>query len=462
MIKNILDELSSTTKTNQKVEILTKYKDNELLKEVLLKANSRRVKFWIKQIPEYTPLEGQVPASLEWGLNQLLDLTNREVTGHAATDHLKNILESVSPDDAIVIERIIGKDLKVGAATKLINKVFPKLIPITPYMGAKAYDRKNCDYILGLENAVSQVKMDGRYCNAVIEGGEVELISRQGEITNIGSAKLISELELLGDCVLNGELTIEGIHRYTANGIVSSIIDIESKREARSEKETNKHIEEFEKEHGEYFSMVDRVKYTVWDMVTLEEYEECKSNVPYNIRLMKLEEMLLQGLTSISIVESEPVYSYKEVMAHFREVVERGDEGTILKSLTEGWKNGKPKWQMKVKKEDYYDLKIVGFNYGTKGTKNEHVISSLDVETEDGLLKTSPGGITEADMKYITENQEALMGRIVEVKCSGLSKDKDGNNALLHPVFIKIRDDKTIANTLEECKEIDKMISELN
>ena len=78
------------------------------------------------------------------------------------------------------------------------------------------------------------------------------------------------------------------------------------------------------------------------------------------------------------------------------------------------------------------------------------------------MLRTSPGGISESDMKYITENQEALLGSIVEVKCSGLSQNKYGEYALLHPVFIKLRDDKNIANSLNECLEINKMISELN
>lgn len=460
MIKSILDELSLESKTTLKLEILEKHKNNDLFKEVLLKAYSKRIKFWIRQIPEYVSNGKNMP--LEWAFEHIEDLSNREVTGGKAIEHLKYILSSLSKDDAIVIERIIGKDLKIGCGEKLINKVFKDLIPITPYMGAKAFDRKVCDYILSSSQKVSQVKMDGRYCNAVIENGEVELLSRQGETTNIGSAKLISELETFDDCVLNGELTIEGIHRYTANGIVSSIIDIESKRETRTENETIKHINTFEKEHGDYNSMVDRIKYTVWDIIELDDYYKCKSSVPYNIRLERLENVLTKDLTMISIVEQVEVDGFKDVMDHFKEIVERGDEGTILKSLTEGWKNGKPKWQMKVKKEDYYDLKIVGFNYGTKGTKNELLISSLNVETEDGMLKTSPGGITEADMKYITENQESLMGCIVEVKCSGLSKDKSGNYALLHPVFIKIRDDKTIANTLQECIEIDKMISELN
>ena len=99
---------------------------------------------------------------------------------------------------------------------------------------------------------------------------------------------------------------------------------------------------------------------------------------------------------------------------------------------------------------------IVGFNYGTKGTKNEFLVSSLNCESSDGLLKTRPTGIKAEMMKEITDNQESLLNTIVIVKCSGLSKDFTGAYSLLHPVFKDFRDDKITANTLAECIEIEK------
>jgi hypothetical protein len=59
-----------------------------------------------------------------------------------------------------------------------------------------------------------------------------------------------------------------------------------------------------------------------------------------------------------------------------------------------------------MKLEMDIDLRIVGFNYGSKGTKNESVISVLQLESECGLLKTAPGGMTEAMMADITNRQE--------------------------------------------------------
>ena len=57
-------------------------------------------------------------------------------------------------------------------------------------------------------------------------------------------------------------------------------------------------------------------------------------------------------------------------------------------------------------------------------------------------------------MVEITENQEKLLGTIIEVKCSGLSFDSSGAYSLLYPAFKHFRDDKLEANSLDECIEI--------
>ena len=101
--------------------------------------------------------------------------------------------------------------------------------------------------------------------------------------------------------------------------------------------------------------------------------------------------------------------------------------------------------------------KVVGFNYGTKGTKNENVISSLSCESSDGLVKTRPQGIKEEMMKEITENQDKWLGKIVQVKCNGLSSNVDGDYSLMYPAFICLRDDKNTCDSLESIKEIENM-----
>lgn len=474
-IKDIFDEIAAESSTLKKVAILTKYKDNALLERVLYLAKSKRVKFYIKQIPPYesNPLGLNFQESIE----QLVEnLTSRKISGNEAIHYLGNVLANVEPDEAYVIERIIEKDLKIGMGTTQINKVFPNLIEKTPYQGAKSYAKALAIKLFSgkpIPNhssvvAYSDIKMDGRYANAIIDNGTVELESRQGETTYIGNSPLLKELARFGDCVLNGELTIDGVpNRAVANGMVTSIIDIEKKRVERTPEETQKHIHNFEDRHGSYDEAIENIRYTVWDIITLDEYFERKSTKPYYLRRKILKGWLdLLETTKVVMVESREVRTLREAMEHFLDALARGLEGTILKSATDGWKDGKPTYQVKMKLEMSVDLKIVGFKYGSEGTKNENVISTLVTESSCGLLKSEPSGMTEAMMEYVTENQDALLGTIVEVRSCGLTQGSkgavNGEYALLHPSVVELRDDKDTCDSLASAMEIEEMAKSLS
>jgi DNA ligase-1 len=463
-IKKILDEIASVSGKNDKRATLKKYADNELLKEVIYKAHSPRVKYYIKQIPEYTN-KPSVMMDLATAMNNLSKLSDRELTGHDASEYLKEILECLHPDDAFVIEKIIGKNLKIGMDSGY-NDVIPDLIEETPYMGAKSYSEKLAKAIFKSgKGAISQIKMDGTYRNAIIQNGEVELVSRQGEVSILDGALFLKQLSQLPDCVLNGELTIDGYDRYEANGMVSSIMDIKKHAEERGEVLTNKKIAEFEKEHGSFEEAINKMRYTVWDMITIEEYFNKKSTRPYNRRLevlgIALDDESIDELTMVSQVETRIVSDYTEAMSHFQDALARGLEGTILKAMDGEWKDGKPNWQVKMKLEMTIDLRITGLLYGNKGTKNEHVISRLQVESSCGLLKTQPSGMKEAEMKYVTENQESLLGTVVEIRCCGLSQDKTGEWSVLHPSVVEFRTDKNTCDSLESAQEIENMAKSL-
>jgi DNA ligase-1 len=340
--------------------------------------------------------------------------------------------------------------------TRNINKVIPDFIEKTGYMGCKPYSRELIEKLLEKGSAYSQEKMDGRFVNIVIQGGEVEMESRQGEPTILDSPKFMSELATMKDCVLNGELTMEGIPRYESNGIISSLIKIAEKKSEGVD--VSKDIKKLESKHMGYYTALELIRVTAWDILTIDEYFTRKCKRPYHIRFKELNETV-QDYNGVRVVETRVVSNVAEVMAHFEEVLARDGEGTVVKSMDGVWADTKPSYQIKVKKEMNLDLRVVGFNYGTKGTKNEFLISSLNVESEDGLLKTKPQGIDEDEMEYITAHQNELMGKIVEIKCSGLSQNSKGDYSTLHPVFKHFRTDKDIANTLEECIEINKAAS---
>lgn len=471
-IKAIFDEINAVSGDKDKMAVLAKHKDNELLKRVLYLCKSKRVKFYIKQIPEYTKTN-DFPITLSESLKVLDQISQREFTGHDASKELQVILSHSTSDDAYIIERIIDKDPKIGMGTTFINKVYkdkttPELIEDTPYMGAVSFDEKKARVIFkGGKKALSQIKMDGRYCNAIIRDGEVELESRSGEATIVTGAKFLEELTKFDNCVLNGELTMDGVPRTESNGIISSIIDISSKREERGEVETAKKIQVFEKKHGSFEERLANIRYTVWDTITVDEYFDKESKTPYLTRLANVTKLIGEASsTMVYLIESRSVSTYAEAMEHFQEVIGTvidgvPMEGTILKSLDGEWKDGKPVWQIKMKLEMDVDLIIVGFNYGTKGSKNERVVSSFRCESSDGLVKTRPQGLTEAKMIDVTGRQTELLGTIIQVTCNGLSNNSAGEYSLMYPRFTLERGDKNTCDSLESIKAIENMVKQL-
>jgi ATP-dependent DNA ligase len=453
----IIEQLRATSGLNDKREILRQNKDNEQFKLVLTQALDPRITFGIKKIPKYDYIAEDL--TLEEAIEELGKLERREVTGGAATDLLQGVLETVSDQDAQVIKWIIAKDFKAGFGVSLINdEMVPFSVYEVPYMGAISYNEKKLEKLFkDHPYAYSEVKMDGRYLNVIAKSDSVFLESRGGKPNPLMGALVEDAMkfrEHVGvDVVINGELMIKGEKdRYKANGIIASYVSIAQK--AHDGKDITKEAKKFQDSTGMTLDEAkEMITLVAWDFITLEEYQAKKSETARSTRLVALEEVI--GATgAFEIIEYRIVNNKAEAIEHFQEMLARGEEGTILKGSNGEWKDGKPAWQMKMKKFDNYDLRITGFNYGTPGTKNENVISSLNVESEDGLLKTSPGGIKEDMMEYITENMNSLLGTIVEVKGCGVSQDSEGNYSLLHPSFERLRDDKNHATTLEQCLDI--------
>lgn len=457
----IIEKLRVTPGLNDKRAILREHKDDTVFQMVLTQALDPRITYGIKKIPEYQIiLDSGTGIRLTTIFDVLDKFAKREVTGGDATKLLKGTLELCDAETARLVEQIIAEDFKAGFGISLVNdEMKPFSIYESSYMGCLSYSEKRIEEMFRDNPFIySEVKYDGRYLNVILKEDKIFFESRGGLTNPLGGA-LESEAktfrETIGyDCVVTGELMIKGVpDRYKANGIIASFISIAKKdfEEINTEKEKVK----FQKTLGVTFEEVkELITLVAWDVIPYADYKKKIYNEARSARLIKLEEIIKKS-NSFKIAEYKIVNDRGEALSHYREMLARGEEGTVLKTPFGIWTDGKKKNQIKVKKFDNYDLVIVGGNYGSKGTKNEHLISSLNVESTDGLLKTSPAGLKEDDMKYITENLDSLIGTIVEVKSCGVSQDSKGNYSMLHPSFIKLRDDKMVGDDLQKCIEIE-------
>lgn len=468
MIYSILTELASDNGRIFKVDTIKKHSSNELFKRILKMAYDPNYVYYIKEVN--INLTSVNDNAFLLGLDTLENMANRTITGSYAKSELESCINGMSAEEADIIKRIIDRDLKCGFGSNSINEAIPNWIPETPYMGASSFSEKKAKNLFKNSCCYADIKMDGRYVNTIIHpDGLVEMVSRQGKRAKIDNPILIAEAQRFGvefgnhghknGIVLNGEMVIPGMPRYQSNGIIASLVSI-AEKESDGEN-VSKEKAKFLKEEGfDYDVASAMIDIVIWDFVPVEIYKaDDVFKSPRRSRYEALNDVMDIVLPKhIKMVETTLVSSYSEALKVFQEAINRGEEGIILKAANSHWKSGKGVNQIKMKLEFTCDLEIIGFNEGTKGSKYEGSLGSFKVKSSDGLLFTDPAGIKDSVRQDIWNNRQDYIGKIIEVKCNGLSHDSNGDYSLMHPVFKVVRTDKTVADSLDDIKNIQNMV----
>ena len=423
------DKLAEDDGRIYKIDLLTKHKDDKVLRKIVKAALDPFTQFYIRKIPEYTPNPNEGIA-LAFGIDTLNDLAFRNVTGNAGIAHLKGTLEALNQDDAKVIERIIAKDLKCGVSVSTANKVWPKLIHEYPVMLCSQFEQKLVDKVKF--PAYVQTKMDGMRFNAIVKNGVVEYRSRNGK-----------EIQLLGnldqdfidmangiDSVFDGELLVVNdagvLDRQTGNGILNK-----ANKGTISDKEAA------------------MVRATIWDLIPYDSFTKGECNVAYGQRWDSLCVMVdTYQPKKVALVDSWEVETYTEAQTLFEGLLAQGQEGIILKDRHGKWEDKRTKSQIKFKGELECDLKIVGIQPGTG--KYEGMLGAILCESKDGVVKVSVGsGFNDEHRQTLGDE---IIGKIVAVKYNARITNKQGEESLFLPIFIEVREDKDVADSSKDIK----------
>lgn len=430
MINQILETLASNNSRNFKIDFLKQHKDNELLKEVIRLALDPFTQFYIRIIPEYTPLYETPIATLKQAVDSLSILFTRTLTGNAAIAQLTLTLSAISEEDALVIERIISKDLRCGVNVSTVNKVWPNLIPEYPCMLCSAYDEKLVSKIK--YPAFANVKMDGMRVNAIVKDGIVEFRSRNGKEINLLGNLEQDFIKLAGgtNLVFDGELLVRKdgniLSRQEGNGILNK-----ANKGTISDSEAS------------------LVEITVWDVIPYDKFLTGKYDVPYKDRfddLMTMNEF--NPSPKINVVMTNIVPNLEVARSFFNLMLEEGQEGIILKDADSIWENKRSKGQVKFKAELDVDLIVTDWLEGSG--KYEGMLGALQCESADGIIKVNVGsGFTDDDRKTI---DKSIIGNIISIKYNARIKNTNGEESLFLPVYLETRLDKTEADTSEKIK----------
>jgi hypothetical protein len=429
-LNDFFNDLAANSARTYKIAQLEANRNDATLREVVRLALDPFTQFYIRKIPKYTPNTTGHGASIASMLPALYELRERLVTGNAAIEHLKTVLEALKADDAKVMERIIQKDLKCGVALSTANSVWTGLLNDYPVMLCSQFEQKLVDKISF--PAFVQTKMDGMRFNAIVRDGKVEYRSRNGkEIQLLGN--LDAEfIELAGDvdCVFDGELLVVAngsiLDRQTGNGILN-----------KANKGTIT--------AGE----AALVQATVWDIIPYLYFVDGTCPVPYSKRFASLNTLINKHEpTRVKTVKHWEVQSYEEANELFQDLLAKGEEGIILKGKDGIWENKRSKTQIKFKGELECDLKIVGIEEGTG--KYAGMLGAIQCESADGVIKVSVGsGFTDADRASIGND---VIGKIAAIKYNMRIKNKAGEESLFLPIVLEIRYDKDVADDSNSIK----------
>lgn len=437
MIYDIIQELKETSAKNGKIAILQREKDNELLKRVIVATYNPYIQYYIKKIPDYVP-DRVGTLSLDSALDSLSQLTERKVTGNAAIEYLTKLLENVNQYDAEVLARVVKKSLDCGMTESTANKVWSKLVPTYPCLLAKSVDEKTIERMTW--PAYSQLKADGMRINAHIdEDGNVTLRGRSGkEVDLLG--KLDAEILELAkgtpymSCMFDGELVVEAddgtiMDRKKGNGILNKAI-----KGTISPEEA------------------DRVLIRVWDVITGEEFRAERSDTPYSDRF-EMTKMAVAAFQTpkVGLIETIEVADIGEAQKHFKKMLKRGEEGTLLKSMDHAWEDKRSYGLLKFKAIKDADLRVVDWVEGTG--KYVGKLGALVCQSSDGKVEVSIGsGFSDAQREEFT--REATIDKIVEILYNERISDKSRPDvdSLFLPRFVELREDKNVANSSKEIK----------
>lgn len=423
-IVEIVEDLRNTTKSTEKLAILKANKDNGLLQKVLEYTYNPYKKYKITEdtFSKYN--------SFNCDFEDIFDLLNLLAKSNI-TDYLKNeavgFVNLADPRLRDLFKSMLVKDLRIGCNAKTINKVWEGLIPEFGCMLAKSYYKDNGENRVKGEFMLTK-KEDGTRLIVIKENGVVKAFTRQGkEVEDI--VELFEEIESLNidDVVFDGELLSDNEENLDSADLFRKTRSIVSK-------------------DGEKKGL----NYILFDLVDLEGFKKGIDKTPCRDRKNKLKKLLEESnCKRLKIVKEYYIGKDKSVIKPLLDkVVSEGSEGLILNVLDAPYSCKRSYEILKLKKFHSADVECIGLTEGTG--KYKDAIGSIKVRFlyEGKYYETNVGtGISDDERFYYWENQNEIIGKIIQIDYFEISNNKNNDEINLRFASFKgVRNDKNEEN----------------
>lgn len=410
-LTEIIDELVDTSSTLEKQAILTKYKDHPRLKYLFLWTYNPMVNYYIKKLPPYKTSNGKLSIDNDAVFDNfgilLSRLNHRDVTGKLAIDEVVCFLNSLKPDDVLLAEKVLFRDLRCNVTDTTANKVWKNLIPTFEVQLANTYDPEKPT----AEKYWLSPKMDGLRGIYIYGSG---IFTRQGK--KIHGFDFIEEelsdvCNKLGIGAIDGELFTTEIDFAAIQGAVMRDKNIREEEKRKIRFNVFALVKNFHKR--EIYQDTGRMVFTI-DEIFKHKYDY----------LLKVPQVLVIP---------------KDIDKTHDKFVSQGYEGVMLRSVDVSYDFKRSKHLLKYKKFLEDDFKIVD-SFEGKG-KHEGRLGGFTVEGKISGQKISSevgSGFSDEQRDEFWKKRKSLIGKTVEVKFQGTTPD----GSLRFPVFNKFKEDR--------------------
>lgn len=435
---DLIKELKSTNSSNEKKEILTKYKDIHEVRILLYYTLNPFFKYWVSvnKIEEYSEIKWIWENY--WDLLQLLDdLKDKKLTGHRAIETLKIYIWNISEMEREVLNIILDKDLKANTWISLINKIFldenwkglipqykvslaTKLVDVLK-KGQDELDFETIDYM-------GSRKLDGVRVTAIFnnEWTDVKFYSRKWNeflTLNVLKTELLNYVNINPDIinyVLDWEVCI--IDENGSENFKKIVWDIKRKN-----------------------FTIETPIYKLFDIIEKEWFLNAYSDDIFISRYNHLLNTKLNEYSNnLDILEHSLLNSktFTELLELWRNL---WWEWLIIRNANMQYEGKRTKHMIKVK--DFIDAEFeviwtvnwimpILINWEMIDTD---ILSSVEIEYKWNIVNIWSGFSQEERLEYY-KNPQNIKWKFITVKYFEESTDKDWNPSLRFPTFHWIRD----------------------
>jgi DNA ligase-1 len=427
-IVEIVNELRSTSGSNDKIKVLKKYADTPHLQEIFKWTYDPFLKYGVskKMIESLENANVNRNAFVTYyEFEQFMDTLAKSNINDDLRSQIADYLHHPTNQTTVdLLKCIFTKDLKIGMAAASINKAIPGLIPVFDVMrGQKYSDHK---HKLVSKDIIITEKIDGvRTVSIIDENGDVRFYSRQGKEWE-GLVEIEEDVKSLGlkNIVLDGETTILNQEGLESKEVFKRTMEIMGSKQERK----------------------TGLLYNVFDCVPLSQFKAGKCSASASNRKKWFLEKYTKGWTFGGYEHVKPlpviyegVYREEAVKGFHQNILRRGGEGIMINIASAPYECKRTANLLKVKEMYTMDLKIIGFEEGLVGSKFEGTLGAIVVDYKGHEVKVG-SGYTDDERKFFWENKDDLIGRVTEVQYFEETEDTDGNLSLRFPVYVQLRE----------------------